>query len=136
MRQLLIVPFLIILLSGCGIIDEPKENPQNYGIAIDVISENKQDIEYIKNRTADDIELGHKVREAIINDKLTNEQLGALARKTAKEQPTMPKENKPKEVKIKEESSSYWVKWSYVGIIAVILLVVAVKFTKRRKING
>lgn len=131
MKSLFIIPILITLLTGCGVIDKPQEDPRNYGIAVDVISENKQDIEYIKNRTADDIELGYKAREAVISDDFTDEELGAFIRKTAKEQPTMPKAEPQQEKPV--ESPLWWVKWVFIVMIVVIVVNGIVGIVSRRK---
>ncbi len=128
---MLIVPFLVILLTGCGVIDKPQEDPRNYGIAVDVISENKQDIEYIKNRTADDIELGYKAREAVIGDDFNDEELGAFIRKTAKEQPTMPKADPQQEKPV--EDSLWWFKWIFIVMIVVVVVNGIVGIISRRK---
>ena len=129
MKYLLIIPILIAFITGCGSLDKPVEHPNTAGIAIDVLTKNKENIEHIKNRTADDIELGHTVRKAILDKSFTDENVGAIARKVAYSQPTMPKEEMKEDVK----DLPGWLKWLLIGMAAVLLLNILMPLMIKRK---
>jgi len=96
MKRLLFVPMLLFLTS-CGVFStrEPaKSEPPTTAVVADIIEENKADLNYIKNRTADDLELGHAVRHMIVEQDLSNSEVGSKARKMVLKQPTTPKEAK------------------------------------------
>ena len=96
MKRLWFVPMLLVLTS-CGVFStqEPaKKEPPTTAVVADIIEENKADLNYIKNRTADDLELGHAVRHMIVEQKLGNSEVGSKAREIVLRQPTTPKEAK------------------------------------------
>ena len=93
MKRFLPIPIAFLLVS-CGIltVEEPKQPAPTTADVADIIEENKEDLNYIKDRTADDIELGHAVRQMIVKDDLPDDKVGALARDIVVKQKTTPVE--------------------------------------------
>ena len=59
----------LLLLSGCGVFESkettppvPQKPPTQYSVATQIIEQNKEDLKQIKEKLADDIELGAKTR--------------------------------------------------------------------------
>lgn len=94
MKHLIVLPLVLFVVS-CGSIvkEEPKPVPVTESVA-DIIEENKEDLNYIKDRTADDLELGHAVREMVVEGKLSNTAIGFEARKITLSQKTTPEQIK------------------------------------------
>lgn len=133
MRYWLLVPILIAVFTGCGTFDKSAEEPCTNDIVVDVLTENKNDIEYIKNRTADDIELGYKVRKVVLDENFDDEQVGAYAREIVMGQPTTPKDKK---INKDDDSPLVWFAVAIGIIIAIIVLDVSIGIYRKKKCNG
>ena len=94
MKHLIFLPLVLFLVS-CGSIvkEEPKIAPVTEAVA-DIIEENKEDLNYIKNRTADDLELGHAVRKMVVENEMSDSRIGFEARKIVLNQKTTLKQDK------------------------------------------
>ena len=106
MKRFLPIPIAFLLVS-CGTltVEEPKQPAPTTAVVADIIEENKEDLNYIKDRTADDIELGHAVRQMIVKDDLPDNKVGALARDIVVKQKTTPEEARKHTGKQVKESS-------------------------------
>lgn len=92
MKRFLPIPIAFLLVS-CGslTVEEPKQSePTTAAVVADIIEENKDDLNYIKNRTADDIELGDAVRHMVVEGKMSNTAIGFRAREIVLSQKTTP----------------------------------------------
>ena len=91
MKRLVFIPLCFILLA-CGCLDRKEPAPVSTptSTAADIIEENKEELTYIKDRTADDLELGHLVRKMVIDGKLSNSAIGFHARELVLNQKTTP----------------------------------------------
>src|SRR5574344_2998087 len=59
--------FTLFLLAGCNSFTskkyEPEKKPEEYSTGIKILENNKEQLTAIKNKTADDIDLGNKIRK-------------------------------------------------------------------------
>lgn len=62
--RIFVILFVCLLLVGCGSMQQPytPRGTDNYSVGVQILERNKVDIKKIKDRTADDLELGHRVR--------------------------------------------------------------------------
>lgn len=76
MKRILFPVLISILLTGCSTI---MQKPEKDHVASSILENNKQELTTIKNKTADDLELGFKVR-ALVKKQLTDEEFGIKVR--------------------------------------------------------
>ena len=131
-----IVPVIIIffLLTGCmssnkwfdG--DSPTTSKNTDSLAVQILEDNKEDLTYIKDRTADDIELGYEVRK-LSNEVKDDQEFATQVRELINAQTPMREEPKIEE----------WIPSVYRvtdGIIVIVFLVLILNvFNNQRKLN-
>ncbi len=76
MKEIFVTFTCIVLLTGCGTFNH---KPESNHIASTILENNKENLTTIKNKTADDLELGYKVR-TFAKKEMTNEELASKIR--------------------------------------------------------
>lgn len=126
MKLLIVIVFAMFLFS-CGTVNETPA-PSNQNIVADIIEENKEDIDYIKNRTADDLELGAAVRNMIVKNRLSDTAIGSAARQIVLNQKTTPVEVQKEHVNGRKVE-----KIIFIVLLAVCIFILAYVIIKRNR---
>ena len=75
----IIVALMLFFVCGCFSTQNQPEVPNNNTV-IEILEENKEDLNKIKNKTADDLELGHYARSLVLDQDLDDSELGRAVR--------------------------------------------------------
>jgi hypothetical protein len=130
MKYLTIVVALIVFLTACGTVNDPSIQ-SNQNVVADIIEENKDDLNYIKNRTADDLELGAAVRNMIVKNRLSDTAIGSSARQIVLNQKTT-----PMEVQERHDKERRAEKIIFIVLFAVCIFILAYVIIKKVNKNG
>lgn len=76
MKETVIALMCVVLLTGCGAFEQ---KPATNHVASTILENNKENLTTIKNKTADDLELGYKVR-SISKKEVSDAELGSKVR--------------------------------------------------------
>lgn len=123
MKIILIVPILLTFIVGCVNRSELIEEKKPITV-VEILEKNKEKLTYIKNRTADDLELGDAVRRMVVDNKMNDTEIGSKARELVLKQSTTPKCNSDKEEEINGNKFN-WVLWVVLLLVAIVLLIIA-----------
>lgn len=131
-NELIVFFISCILFSGCSFLNNvpkgPESNKNNQ--LVEILESNKNEITYIKNRTADDIELGHFVRKAVLDSELSDADVGKLARKWVGRQQHV----KDDEFINFLDYFPSWCKWCLLIVVLVVSITLILPFiTKKGK---
>ena len=121
MKHLILVCMVIAFVVGCNNIPEQKIEEERPITVFEILEQNKEEITCIKDKLADDLELGNAIRQMVVDEKMSNSSIGFFAREMVTQQ-----EAKNTNAKNADQRSHPFVKWGIVitGVLFLIVMVI------------